>query len=87
MADCKQIYPNYDQDQIMLISSRHKFNTLTASTVLAISGTPINQVSMMKSMGVLIDDITSHSLIDKLAKTIVSAIKQVTQFVPCSTAK
>ena len=73
----------------MLIDLRQKLNTLTASPVLSINGTPVNQVSTSKSLGVLIDAIlTWGSHIEKLAKKIASgiaAIKRVRQFVPPAT--
>ena len=73
----------------MLIGSRQKLSTLTASPVLNINGTPINQVSTSKSLGVLIDaNLTWGSHIEKLAKKIASgiaAIKWVRPFVPPAT--
>ena len=39
----------------MLIGSRQKLNTLTASPVLSINGTSVNKVSTSKSLAVLID--------------------------------
>ena len=75
--------------EFMLIGSREKLNTLTASPVLSINGTPVNQVSTSKSLGVLIDaNLTWGSHIDMLAKKIASgiaAIKRVRQFVPPAT--
>ena len=41
--------------EFMLIVSRQKLNTLTACPVLSINGTPVNQGSKSKSLGVLID--------------------------------
>ena len=64
-------------------------NTLTACPVLSINGTPVNQVSTSKSLGVLIDaNLTWGSHIEKLAEKIASgiaAIKRVRQFVPPAT--
>ena len=75
--------------EFMLIGSWQKLNTLTASPVLSINGTPINQVSTSKSLGILIDaNLTWGSNIEKLAKKIASgiaAIKRVRQFVPPAT--
>ena len=75
--------------EFMLIGSRQKLNTLTASPVLSINGTPVNQVSTSKSLGVLIDaNLTWGSHIEKLAKKIAPgapAIKRVRQFVPPAT--
>ena len=72
--------------EFMLIGSREKLNTLTASPVLSINGTPVNQVSTSKSLGVLTDaNLTWGSHIDMLAEKIASgiaAIKRVRQFVP-----
>ena len=72
----------------MLIDLRQKLNTLTASPVLSINGTPVNQVSTSKSLGVLIDgNLTWGSHIKKLAKKNClwdcrRAIKSVRKFVP-----
>ena len=41
--------------EFMLICLRRKLNALTASSVLSINSTPLNQVSTLKSLGVLID--------------------------------
>ena len=46
---------NMTKAQFMLIGSRQKLNALTAFPVLRINGTPVNQVSTSKSLGVLID--------------------------------
>ena len=77
---------NMTETELMLIGSRQKLSTLTASPVLNINGTPINQVSTSKSLGVLIyANLTWGSHIEKLAKKITSgiaAIKRVRQFVP-----
>ena len=70
----------------LLIGSRQKLNTLTASPVLSVNGTPINQVSTSKSQGVFTDaNLTWGSHIEKLAKKIASgiaAIKRVMKFAP-----
>ena len=75
--------------EFMLIGSRQKLSTLTATPFLTINGTPINQVPTSKSLGILIDsNLTWGSHIDKLAKKIASgsaAVKRVRQFVPSST--
>ena len=77
---------NMTKTEFILIGSRQKLSTLTASPVLNINGIPINQVSTSKSLGVLIDaNLTWGSHIEKLAKKITSgiaAIKRVRQFVP-----
>ena len=55
--------------EFMLIGSRLKLKTLTASPVLSINGTLVNQVSTSQSLGVLIDaNLTWDSHIEKLAK-------------------
>ena len=55
--------------EFMLIGSRQKLKTLTASPVLSINGTLVNQVSTSQSLGVLIDaNLTWDSHIEKLAK-------------------
>ena len=75
--------------EFMPIGSRQKVNALTASPVLSINGTPVNQVSTTKSLGVLIDaNLTCGRHIEKLAKNIASGIatiKRVRQFVPPET--
>ena len=80
---------NMTKTEFMLIGSRQKVNALTASPVLSINGTPVNQVSTSKSLGVLIDAIlTWGSHIEKLAKkdaSGISAIKRVRRFVPPAT--
>ena len=60
---------NMTKTEFMLIGSRQKVNAPTASPVLSINGTPVNQVSTSKSLGVLIDaKLTWGSHIEKLAK-------------------
>ena len=81
---------NMTKTEFMLIGgSRQKLNTLTTSPVLNIYGTPINQVSTSKSLGVPIDaNLTWGSHIERLAKKVASgiaAIKRVRQFVPPAT--
>ena len=80
---------NMNKNEFMLIGSRQKLNTLTASPVLNINGTPLNQVSTSKSLGVLIDaNLTWGSHIERLAKKVASgiaAIKRIRQFVPPAT--
>ena len=80
---------NMSKTEFKLIGSRQKLYTLNASTVLSINGTPVNQVSTVKSLGIRIDaNLTWDSHIEKLAKKIVSdiaAIKRVRQFVPPAT--
>ena len=80
---------NMTKTEFMLIGSRQKVNTLTASPVLNINGTLVNQVSLSKFPGVLIDaNLTWGSHIEKVAKTNpsgIAAIKRVGQFVPPAT--
>ena len=64
--------------EFMLIGLRQKLNTLTASPVLSINNTPVNQVSTSRSLGVLIDaNLTWGSHIEKLAKQIASGIAAI----------
>ena len=68
---------NMTKTEFMLIGSRQKLNTLTASPVLSINGTPVNQVSTSKSLGVLIDaNLTWGSHIKKLAKKLPPGLQQ-----------
>ena len=80
---------NMTKSECMLFGSRQKLNALTASPVLSINGTPVNQVWTSISLRVLIDaNLTWGSHIEKLAKKIASgapATKQVRQFVPPAT--
>ena len=80
---------NMTKTEFMLIGSRQKLNTLTGSPVLNINGTLVNQVSLSKFPGVLIDaNLTWGSHIEKVAKTNpsgIAAIKRVGQFVPPAT--
>ena len=77
---------NMTETEFMLIGSKQKLNALTASPVLSINGSPVNQVSTSKSLGVLIDaNLTWGSHIEKLAEknaSGIAAIKRVRQFVP-----
>ena len=79
---------NMTNTEFILIVSRQKLNALTASNILSINGTPVNQVSTSKSLGVLIDaNLTWGGHIDMLAKKIASgiaAIKRVRQFPPAT---
>ena len=80
---------NTTKTEFMLIRSRQKLYTITDSPVVSINGTPVNQVSTSKSLGVVIDaNLTWGSYIEKLAKKIpscIAAIKQVRQFYPPAT--
>ena len=69
---------NMTRTELMLIGSRQKLNTLTASPVLSINGTLVNQVSLSKFLGVLIDaNLNWGSHIEKLAKKIPSGIAAI----------
>ena len=60
---------NMTKTEFMPIGSRQKLNTITDSPVVSINGTPVNQVSTSKCLGVLIDaNLTWGSHIEKLAK-------------------
>ena len=80
---------NMTKTEFMLIGSRQKLSTITDTPILTINGTPINQVSTTKSLGILIDsNLTWGNHIDKLAKKIASgiaAVKRVRPFVPSAT--
>ena len=59
--------------EFMLIGSRQRLNTLTASPTIRMNNTQVNQVSATKSLGVIIDDkLDWHSHIEKLTKKIAS---------------
>ena len=61
---------NMTKTEFMLIGSRQKLKTLTTSPVLNINGTLVNQVSTLKSLGVLIDaNLTWGIHIEKLVMT------------------
>ena len=65
--------------EFMLIGSRQKLKTLTASPVLSINGTLVNQVSTSQSLGVLIDaNLSWGSHIEKLA------LKKIASGIQCS---
>ena len=65
--------------EFMLIGSRQKLKTLTASPVLSINGTLVNQVSTSQSLGVLIDANLSWGIhIEKLA------LKKIASGIQCS---
>ena len=69
---------NMTKTEFMLIGSRQNLSTLTATPILTINGTPINQVATSKSLGILTDsNLTWGNHIDKLAKKIASGIAAV----------
>ena len=70
--------------EFMLIGSRQRLCTLTVPPRLSINGSPIEQVTTAKPLGVLIDD-TFRSHIDMLTNKIASgigAIKRIRHLVP-----
>ena len=73
----------------MLIGSRQRLSTLPDTLELSINNVPINRVSSVKSLGVLIDEnLTWQTHIDKLSKKIesgIGAIKRIRSFVPSAT--
>ena len=72
--------------EFMLIGSRQRLCTLTVPPRPSINGSPIEQVTTAKSLGVLIDDNLSwRNHIDKLTMKIASgigAIKRIRHLVP-----
>ena len=80
---------NQSKTEFMLIGSRQRLCTLSPLPSLEIDGIPVNQVSLTKSLGVLIDENLSWNMhINKLIKKIASsigAIKRVRPFVPFTT--
>ena len=73
----------------MLIASRQRLSTLPNTLELSINNVPINRVSSVKSLVVLIDEnLTWQTHIDKLTKMIASGIgniKRIRPFVPPAT--
>ena len=76
---------NATKTEFMLIGSRQRLSTLPATLELSINNVPINRVSSVKLLGVLIDENqTWQTHLDKLSKKIasgISAIKRVKPFV------
>ena len=72
----------------MLIGSRQRLNTLTASPKIRMNNIPVSQVTATKSLGVIIDaklDCNNH--IEKLTKKIASgigALKRIRHLIPAS---
>ena len=77
---------NMTKTEYMLIGSRQRLSTLTASPEIAMNGTQVKQVEATKSLGVTIDNkLDWHSHIEKLTKKIASgigAIKRVRHLIP-----
>ena len=73
----------------MLIGSRQKLSTLSSPPELSIDNVPIEQVTSVKSLGILIDEnLLWQTHIDKLSKRIafgIGAITRIRDFVPTPT--
>ena len=73
----------------MLIGSRQRLNTLTASPTIRMNSTQVSKVRATKSLGVIIaDKLDWHSHIEKLTKKIASgigALKRIRHLIPAST--
>ena len=80
---------NMTKTEFMLIGSRQRLNTLTASPTITMNNTQVSQVTTTKSLGVIIDDkLDWHSHIEKLTKKIASgigALKRIRHLIPAST--
>ncbi|PFX17895.1 Retrovirus-related Pol polyprotein from type-1 retrotransposable element R1 2 [Stylophora pistillata] len=80
---------NMTKTEFMLIGSRQRLNTLTASPTIRMNNTQVSQVTATKSLGVIIDDkLDWHSHIEKLTKKIASgigALKRIRHLIPAST--
>ena len=80
---------NMTKTEFMLIGSRQRLGTLTASPTIRMNSTQVSQVTSTKSLGVIIDDrLDWHSHIEKLTKKIASGIgclKRVRHLIPAST--
>ena len=61
--------------KFMFIGSRQKFNTLSNPLELSIDNVPIEHVSSVKSLGMIIDEnLRWQTHIDKLSEKVVSGI-------------
>ena len=73
----------------MLIGSSQKLITLSSPPELSIDNVPIEQVTSVKSLGILIDEnLLWQTHIDKLSKRIafgIGAINRIRDFVPTPT--
>jgi len=80
---------NSTKTAFMLIGSRQRLNTFPDTLELSIKDVPVNRVSSVKSLGVMIDEnLTWQTHIDKWTKKIASgigAIKRIRPFVPSAT--
>ena len=77
--------------EFMLIGSRQRLYALTNPLIPEINGAPITQVSVAKSLGVLIDNnLNWSSHVDKLTKKVASgigALKRIRHLVPQTTLR
>ena len=82
---------NMTKTEFMLIGSRQRLYALTNPTIPEINGAPITQVSVAKSLGVLIDNnLNWSSHVDKLTKKVASgigALKRIRHLVPQTTLR
>ena len=73
----------------MLIETRQKLSTLSSQPELSIDNVPIENVTSIKSLGIIIDEnLRWQTHIDKLAKEIssgIGAVKRIRDFVPMPT--
>nr|XP_058947926.1 uncharacterized protein LOC131775812 [Pocillopora verrucosa] len=80
---------NMTKTEFMLIGSRQRLNTLTASPTITMNNTQVSQVTATKSLGVIIDDkLDWQSHIEKLTKKIaygIGALKRIRHLIPAST--
>ena len=80
---------NMTKTEFMLIGSRQRLNTLTASPTIRMNSTQVSKVRATKSLGVIIDaKLDWHSHIKKLTKNIASgigALKRIRHLIPAST--
>lgn len=82
---------NMTKTEFMLIGSRQRLYALTNPPIPEINGAPITQVSVAKSLGVLIDNnLNWSSHVDKLTKKVASgigALKRIRHLVPQTTLR
>ena len=52
---------NMTKTEFMLVGSRQRLNTLTTSPTIRMNSTQVSKVSATKSLGVMIDDLTSKN--------------------------
>ena len=87
----KKLTLNMTKTEFMLIGSRQRLYALTNPPIPEINGAPITQVSVAKSLGVLIDNnLNWSSHVDKLTKKVASgigALKRIRHLVPQTTLR